>query len=98
VHHFFDEITNFEHLRQQQALYKPTIQNATDTSNFDPIDSLEKRYASGDPHGKDSGVENGKNPEHAFFEFTFRRFFDNDTGNAYAQRIEEPESNSAVYV
>lgn len=95
AHQFFDEITDFEHLRQQQAPYKPTIQNATDTSNFDPIDSSEKRYPS---NSKDSGVENGKNPDHAFFEFTFRRFFDNDTGNAYAQRIEEPESNSAVYV
>jgi serine/threonine-protein kinase LATS1/2 len=96
AHMFFSEITDFGYLRKQPALYKPTIRNPTDTSNFDPIDP-EKLLPNGIPR-KEGTLENGKNPDHAFYEFTFRRFFDNDTGNAYAQRIEDPETNNPVYV
>ncbi|CAH1799139.1 unnamed protein product [Owenia fusiformis] len=77
AHPFFAGIT-FEGLRKQPALYKPKIKYDTDTSNFDPIDSDESRTND----NRDLTYENGKHPEHAFFEFTFRRFFD-DGGHPY---------------
>lgn len=88
-------------LRKQPAPFVPKISHPTDTSNFDAIDpdrlngsadgnanggegrhhNLFEDYVNGDR------VEhNGKSPDHAFFEFTFRRFFD-DGGQAYPIRI-----------
>ncbi|GFS17578.1 serine/threonine-protein kinase LATS1 [Elysia marginata] len=76
-HPFFATI-NFEGLRRQPAPEKPTIRFLTDTSNFDPVDPDKLRTNDSDAGSKktDSKTENGKHPEHAFFEFTFRRFFD----------------------
>lgn len=80
-------------LRQQPAPYVPKITHSTDTSNFDPVDP-EKLWSSDDNDG-DNGdgnhnddtlscwFRNGKHPEHAFYEFTFRRFFD-DNGYPYS--------------
>lgn len=90
--HPFFRCIQFEGLRDTAAPYKPMIRFPTDTSNFDPMDS--EKLAEGE---KDSSLENGKHPEHAFLEFTFRRFFDGD-GHAYAQKVQDPESNSPVYV
>lgn len=85
-----------------------------DTSNFDPV---EEREDDSDSENEIRNLDhplNGKFPEHAFFEFTFKRFFD-DAGHPYptakyvAERSEiteekkqetesNVESNSPVYV
>ncbi|ELT98412.1 hypothetical protein CAPTEDRAFT_224671 [Capitella teleta] len=70
-HPFFTGI-EFEGLRQQKAPYIPTIRHDTDTSNFDPVDPEKLRE---DSLQKD-WADNSKHSEHAFLEFTFRRFFD----------------------
>ena len=67
-------------LRQQQAPYVPTIAHCTDTSNFDPVDP-DKLWSGGSSDHNDTlagWFRNGKHPEHAFYEFTFRRFFDDN--------------------
>ncbi|XP_026174107.1 serine/threonine-protein kinase LATS1 [Mastacembelus armatus] len=88
AHPFFKTIDFSSDLRQQVAPYIPTIAHSTDTSNFDPVDP-EKLWSS-DGGGEDNyndtlngWFRNGKHPEHAFYEFTFRRFFD-DNGHPYS--------------
>lgn len=88
AHPFFKSIDFSGDIRQQVALYIPTIAHSTDTSNFDPVDP-EKMWSS-DSDGEDKHNDtlngwfrNGKHPEHAFYEFTFRRFFD-DNGHPYS--------------
>lgn len=81
----------------------PEIHYSTDTSNFDPIESDKRRSSdeSSDEGNMDDPNEYNKHPEHAFLEFTFRRFFD-DGGHVYPTRApleEAPEKNSSpVYV
>ncbi|KAK7108104.1 serine/threonine-protein kinase LATS1-like [Littorina saxatilis] len=96
AHSFFDGI-NFDTLRKQQPPYVPTIHYATDTSNFDPVDPDKLRNSEEEESKKTEKLENGKHPEHAFFEFTFRRFFD-DGGHPMATTLEDPDTNSPVYV
>jgi len=92
---FFATVDFSSDLRQQRAPYVPTIAHCTDTSNFDPVDPG-KLWSSGGGDsdeggegGRDGGgtlagwFRNGKHPEHAFYEFTFRRFFD-DNGHPYS--------------
>ncbi|KAK6169815.1 hypothetical protein SNE40_020796 [Patella caerulea] len=69
-------------LRKQIAPFVPKIRYATDTSNFDPVDpdKLQNSDSEDLMRRLDSKMENGKHPERAFFEFTFRRFFD-DAGH-----------------
>uniref|UniRef100_A0A3P8S824 non-specific serine/threonine protein kinase n=1 Tax=Amphiprion percula TaxID=161767 RepID=A0A3P8S824_AMPPE len=88
THSFFKSIDFSSDLRQQVAPYIPTIAHSTDTSNFDPVDP-DKLWSS-DSDGEDNHNDtlngwfrNGKHPEHAFYEFTFRRFFD-DNGHPYS--------------
>ncbi|XP_077365980.1 serine/threonine-protein kinase LATS1 isoform X2 [Festucalex cinctus] len=87
AHPFFKAIDFSSDLRQQAAPYVPTIAHSTDTSNFDPVDP--EKLWSGDSDGEDDlgdpgcWFRNGKHPEHAFYEFTFRRFFDNN-GHPYS--------------
>uniref|UniRef100_UPI0037E71C1B serine/threonine-protein kinase LATS1 n=1 Tax=Semicossyphus pulcher TaxID=241346 RepID=UPI0037E71C1B len=88
AHPFFRSIDFSSDLRQQAAPYVPTIAHSTDTSNFDPVDP-DKLWSS-DSDGEDNHNDtlngwfrNGKHPEHAFYEFTFRRFFD-DNGHPYS--------------
>ncbi|KAM3861200.1 serine/threonine-protein kinase LATS1 [Diretmus argenteus] len=86
---FFKTIDFSNDLRQQAAPYVPTIAHCTDTSNFDPVDP-EKLWSSdteGEGNHNDTlngWFRNGKHPEHAFYEFTFRRFFD-DNGHPYSR-------------
>lgn len=88
AHPFFKSIDFSSDLRQQLAPYIPSIAHSTDTSNFDPVDP-EKLWSSnggGEDNHNDtlSGwFRNGKHPQHAFYEFTFRRFFD-DNGHPYS--------------
>uniref|UniRef100_A0A0B7AW07 non-specific serine/threonine protein kinase n=1 Tax=Arion vulgaris TaxID=1028688 RepID=A0A0B7AW07_9EUPU len=97
-HKFFTG-TNFEGLRRIPAPLKPTIKFLTDTSNFDPVDPDKLRTNDSEGSKKvDSKLENGKHPEHAFFEFTFRRFFD-DGGHPCSVPLQpDQEANSPVYV
>ncbi|CAN9507967.1 unnamed protein product [Ophioblennius macclurei] len=88
AHPFFENVDFSSDQRQQVAPYIPTIAHSTDTSNFDPVDP-EKMWSS-DSDGEDNlndtlncWFRNGKHPEHAFYEFTFRRFFD-DNGHPYS--------------
>lgn len=90
VQPFFKTIDFSTDLRQQErpAPYIPKITHSTDTSNFDPVDP-DKLWSSGDDgEGNLNDTLNGwykkgKHPEHAFYEFTFRRFFD-DNGHPYS--------------
>lgn len=76
-HSFFSEIM-FTDLRQQAAPYKPQIRHLLDTSNFDPVESdkIHNCDSEEDFNKMFDHPENGRHPEHAFFEFTFHRFFD----------------------
>ncbi|XP_053315946.1 serine/threonine-protein kinase LATS1 [Spea bombifrons] len=86
AHPFFKNVDFSSDLRQQPALYIPKITHPTDTSNFDPVDP-DKLWNDEDKDSNKNDTlngwyKNGKHPEHAFYEFTFRRFFD-DNGHPY---------------
>ncbi|KRY33700.1 Serine/threonine-protein kinase LATS1 [Trichinella spiralis] len=67
-HPFFEGI-NWNNLRKTKAPYRPQLLGDTDTSNFDPVE----------PRPQSSNSEMSPNvSDHAFYEFTFRRFFDSD--------------------
>uniref|UniRef100_A0A3B5PXL0 non-specific serine/threonine protein kinase n=1 Tax=Xiphophorus maculatus TaxID=8083 RepID=A0A3B5PXL0_XIPMA len=86
AHPFFKSVNFSSDLRQQAAPYMPTIAHPTDTSNFDPVEPEKLRKSDDESNHNDtlSGwFRNGKHPEHAFYEFTFRRFFD-DNGHPYS--------------
>lgn len=76
-HKFFKNIDFTKDLRSQQAPFEPKIAYATDTSNFDPIDP-DKLHDSTDQNFED-GFDSSKPFHHGFFEFTFRRFFDDES-------------------
>jgi serine/threonine-protein kinase LATS1/2 len=96
----FDPVSG---LRKKPAPHVPNIRSADDTSNFDTIDedklhSMNELNENGQTNGmnknrnhmKDyynSSSDHGKHPDHAFFEFTFRRFFD-DGGHPFPMRLE----------
>ncbi|KAI1286810.1 Serine/threonine-protein kinase LATS1 [Halotydeus destructor] len=92
-HAFLDGV-NFDPvkgLRKHPAAYVPQVMHPADTSNFDAFDdehnaslkSHQTDYVNGDRMDY-----NGKHPDHAFFEFTFRRFFD-DAGQPYPIRVKD---------
>lgn len=70
THPFFSNIDFTSLLRSGEAPYKPSIKFDTDTSNFDPIDPEKLR-----PEEDDENDEINRD-YHGFYEFTFRRFFD----------------------
>ena len=71
-HPFFANIDFNSALRAKKAPYKPTIKYETDTSNFDPIDPERLK-----PENEESHSDDDINRDyHGFYEFTFRRFFD----------------------
>ncbi|XP_070589800.1 serine/threonine-protein kinase LATS1 isoform X2 [Erythrolamprus reginae] len=98
AHPFFKSIDFSSDLRQQPAFYIPKITHPTDTSNFDPIDpdKLWSEDKEGNVNDTLNGwYKNGKHPEHAFYEFTFRRFFDdNGYPYSYPKPIEYEYTNS----
>ncbi|KAK5611753.1 Serine/threonine-protein kinase lats1 [Crenichthys baileyi] len=86
AHPFFKSVNFSSDLRQQAAPYIPTIAHPTDTSNFDPVEPEKLRKSDDESNHNDTlsiWFRNGKHPEHAFYEFTFRRFFD-DNGHPYS--------------
>lgn len=86
AHPFFHNI-NFDSLRKTRSPYVPKILHPADTSNFDPVEPEKLRDSN---HKRDNTLENGKQPDHAFYEFTFRRFFD-ESGNLYMPMDHDPE-------
>ncbi|KAG8190216.1 hypothetical protein JTE90_011937 [Oedothorax gibbosus] len=102
-HPFFRDIDFKRDLRKQPAPYVPNIKHATDTSNFDPVDS-DKIHSESSDDERSNDPGDPKHPEHAFLEFTFRRFFD-DGGQVYPTRVVNNNSeevgdkqSSPVYV
>lgn len=79
AHPFFKSIDFGKNLRTQKAPYIPKIEHPTDTSNFDPVDP-DKLHNSADSVRSDDFMDTGR-PHHGFFEFTFRRFFDDNNLN-----------------
>jgi len=96
AHPFFSVIDFDGGLRGKAAPYIPKIRYATDTSNFDPI-VPDKLRNSNDEDKLDNTLDNGKHPVHAFFEFTFRRFFD-DGGHPRMNPEEHDANHGPVYV
>ncbi|KFB53159.1 AGAP003618-PB-like protein [Anopheles sinensis] len=78
------------------------IKYPTDTSNFDPIDPgrLQDSSSSCDEggHGNlDEVCDSGKPFHHGFFEFTFRRFFDDESDHKITLDSSEGQAE-AIYV
>ncbi|XP_034938316.1 serine/threonine-protein kinase Warts [Chelonus insularis] len=99
-HPFFESIDFEKGLRRQVAPHIPRIQYPTDTSNFDPVDPDKLRNSeTSDSNKSDELLDNGK-PFHGFFEFTFRRFFDDGGGAPYPSRIslDDNDNQGPVYV
>lgn len=90
--HAFFAAVKFDALRQTKAPYIPQIRYPTDTSNFDSVD--ENKLNSLEARRDVTTLENGY-PEHAFLEFTFKRFFD-EGGHPMAMKI--GDDDSAVFV
>lgn len=100
-HPFFKGIDFEKGLRQLSSPYIPKIENATDTSNFDPVDPDKLRNSNSmDSNASDDFLDNSK-AFHGFFEFTFRRFFDDGGGSAFNRSInldDNNENQGPVYV
>ncbi|XP_019736008.1 serine/threonine-protein kinase LATS2 [Hippocampus comes] len=83
AHPFFSKVDFSSNLRQQPAPYRPKIAHPMDTSNFDPVEEEGGPGAWNDSGDSSRALDalcspHGKHPEHAFYEFTFRRFFDDN--------------------
>lgn len=83
AHPFFTQVDFSNNLRQQPAPYRPKIAHPMDTSNFDPVEEEGGPGAWSDSGDSTRALDmlctpRGKHPEHAFYEFTFRRFFDDN--------------------
>ena len=87
-HPFFAGIDFSMSLRAAEAPYKPSIKYNTDTSNFDPIDPEKLRNIA----EEDEEDENNKD-YHGFYEFTFRRFFDDAGHPVYNPGDNQTSSN-----
>eukprot|EP00794_Sanderia_malayensis_P000256 gene256-877_t len=75
-HPFFAGVDWVNCLKNDPAPYKPMIRHATDTSNFDPVPEKEINEELDDAIIEEKRKIIEKGPQHAFYEFTFRRFFD----------------------
>ena len=92
-HPYFSGV-DFQLLHQEVAPYIPTINHATDTSNFDPVpeNMIEDDSEEHDEQKNVSATKEG--PEYAFYEFTFRHFFDD--GGLVNPNTEFSDVNEAV--
>ncbi|XP_058831780.1 serine/threonine-protein kinase Warts [Topomyia yanbarensis] len=98
-HPFFRSIDFTKDLRNQTAPYEPKIKYPTDTSNFDPIDPAKLHESSCEEagHSFDEPLDSNKPFHHGFFEFTFRRFFD-DEGDYKISLDANDSQTEAIYV
>lgn len=94
-HPFFNEIDFSKELRSQKAPYEPKIKYPTDTSNFDEIDP--DKQSSSDQN-IDDVIGSGKPFHHGFFEFTFRRFFDDEMDYKISLDTTNDNQTGAIYV
>uniref|UniRef100_A0A673BED0 non-specific serine/threonine protein kinase n=1 Tax=Sphaeramia orbicularis TaxID=375764 RepID=A0A673BED0_9TELE len=101
-HPFFTQMDFSSNLRQQPAPYRPKIAHPMDTSNFDPVEDEGGPGAWSDSGDSTRALDmlcspHGKHPEHAFYEFTFRRFFDdNGCPFRYPKPLETSEMSLSV--
>ncbi|XP_044524240.1 serine/threonine-protein kinase LATS2 [Gracilinanus agilis] len=96
AHPFFSSMDFSGDIRKQPAPYVPKISHPMDTSNFDPVDEDGPwNDVSGDSTKAWDTLtsSNSKHTEHAFYEFTFRRFFDD---NGYPFRCPKPSGIEAT--
>ncbi|XP_014258486.1 serine/threonine-protein kinase Warts [Cimex lectularius] len=103
AHPFFASVDFGHGIRRTSPPHIPRIRHSTDTSNFDPVDpdKLMKNSYSTDQSGlTDEELSDNGKPFHGFFEFTFRRFFDDGGATPYPNKIslDETENQGAVYV
>ncbi|XP_030056159.1 serine/threonine-protein kinase LATS2 [Microcaecilia unicolor] len=79
-HPFFDAVDFSSDIRRQPAPYIPKISHPMDTSNFDPVEEENSWNDSEDSTRTWDALTcaGSKHTEHAFYEFTFRRFFDDN--------------------
>jgi hypothetical protein len=81
-HPFFHGI-DWLMIRRTKAYHVPKIRHPGDTSNFPPIEP--ERPQGSECESMTELPEDGtksKHPSHAFYEFTFRRFFTKDQGHS----------------
>lgn len=71
---FLNGVDFSKSLRAQRAPWRPEIKHETDTSNFDPVDP--ERLFQDNPESDDDSSGRRIKDSHGFYEFTFRRFFD----------------------
>lgn len=99
-HPFFQQIDFTKDLRSQQAPFEPKIIHPTDTSNFDPIDpdKLRDSTSDGDDSFGSELIDSSSKPfHHGFFEFTFRRFFDDEADYKISLDANDNQTG-AIYV
>lgn len=98
-HPFFRATDWSVDLRSQKAPHEPKIIHATDTSNFDEIDPEQLRDSNCE--GEDSFsefIDSKPLWHHGFFEFTFRRFFDDEADYKISLDNSENNKTGAIYV
>lgn len=98
-HPFFNMIDWTKELRSQQAPFEPKIIHPTDTSNFDPIDPDKLRDSTSDADDSfGNDFIDSKQFHHGFFEFTFRRFFDDEADYKISLDGNDNNKTGAIYV
>ena len=95
-HPYFHSV-DFDTIHHERAPFIPKICSATDTSNFDPVP---ENMQTDNDETENENCKNSekKGPEYAFYEFTFRHFFDDGGHLTYPtknhqnneQSMEEP--------
>lgn len=98
-HPFFTGIDFEKGLRRHVPPHIPKIHYPTDTSNFDPVDPERLRNSGSSGSDKSEDYSDSGRPFHGFFEFTFRRFFDDGGGPSYSRiSLDENDNQGPVYV